>query len=79
MDKSERRRACSLAAWFSAVSFAKLEGRQVSDKQGVPFSMASVKRRCFNQHLVDRILDQLATGERLDKSSPIYVTNGVSL
>ena len=59
-------------ASLSAVSFAKLEGRQVSDKQGVPFSMASVKRRCFNQHLVDRILDQLATEDRLDKSGPLY-------
>ena len=59
-------------ASLSAVSFAKLEGRQGSDKQGVPFSMASVKRRCFNQHLVDRILDQLATEDRLDKSGPLY-------
>lgn len=59
-------------ASLSAVSFAKLEGRQVSDKQGVPFSMASVKRRCFNQHLVDHILAQLATEDRLDKSSPSY-------
>ena len=34
--------------------------------------MASIKRRCFNQHLVDRILDQLATKDSLDKSSPLY-------
>ena len=59
-------------ASLSAVSFAKLEGHQASDKQGEPFSMASSKRRCFNQHLVDRILDQLATKDSLDKSSPLY-------
>ena len=47
---------------LSAVSFAKLEARRLSDKRGVPFSMASLKRRCFNQHLLDRILDLLATG-----------------
>ena len=48
-------------ASLSAVSFAKLEARQRADKPGVPFSMASLKRRCFNQHLLDRILEQLAT------------------
>ena len=42
-------------ASLSAVSFAKLEARQISDQCGVPFSMASLKRRCFTQHLLDRI------------------------
>jgi hypothetical protein len=59
-------------ASLSAVSFAKLEGHQASDQQGEPFSMASIKRRCFNQHLVDRSLDPLATKASLDKSSPLY-------
>ena len=59
-------------ASLSAVSFAKLEARQIADKRGVPFSMASLKRRCFNQHLLDRILDQLATEGRVEKSSPVY-------
>ena len=54
------------------MSFAKLEGHQASDKQGEPFSMASLKRRCFNQHLLDRILDQLAAEGRVEKSSPVY-------
>jgi hypothetical protein len=44
-------------ASLSAVSFAKLEARQIADKRGVPCSMASLKRRCFNQHLLDRILE----------------------
>jgi hypothetical protein len=54
------------------VSFAKLEARQISDKRGVPFSLASLKRRGFNQHLLDRILDHLATEGRVEKSSPVY-------
>jgi hypothetical protein len=59
-------------ASLSAVSFAKLEARQISDKRGVPFSMASLKRRCLNQHLLDRILDQLATAGNVEKFSPVY-------
>lgn len=59
-------------ASLSAVSFAKLEARQISGQQDMPFSMASLKRRCFNQHLLDRILDQLATEGSVDKSSPVY-------
>jgi hypothetical protein len=35
-------------ASLSAVSFAKLEARQRSDKPQAPFSMASLKRRYFN-------------------------------
>ena len=59
-------------ASLSAVSFAKLEACQRADKRGVPCSMASLKRRYFNQHLVDRILDHLATDGSLDKCSPAY-------
>ena len=59
-------------ASLSAVSFAKLEARQHTDQPGAPFSMASLKRRYFNQHLIDRILDLLASEGRLDKSSPTY-------
>jgi hypothetical protein len=59
-------------ASLSAVSFAKLEARQHSDWPQAPFSMASLKRRYFNQHLVDRILDHLATEGRLEKFGSIY-------
>jgi DDE superfamily endonuclease len=59
-------------ASLSAVSFAKLEARRIDGTPDVPFSMASLKRRCFNQHLVDRILAHLATEGRLDKSRPAY-------
>jgi hypothetical protein len=59
-------------ASLSAVSFAKLEARQSSARSQAPFSIASLKRRYFNQHLVDRILDHLAIEGRVEKSSPLY-------
>jgi hypothetical protein len=34
--------------------------------------MASLKRRAFNQHLVERICEHLANGQSLEKSSPNY-------
>ena len=55
-----------------AVTFAKLEARQDANDQLTAFSMASLKRRYFNQHLIDRILTTLAAGTTLDKSSPEY-------
>ena len=65
-------------ATLSAVSLAKLEARQLrcirrggGDSQQA-FSMLSLKRRNFNQHLIDRICDHLANGQSLDKSSPDY-------
>ena len=36
------------------------------------FSMASLKRRAFNQHLIERICAHLADGQSLEKSSPDY-------
>ena len=36
--------------------------------------MASLKRRAFNQHLIDRICEHLAHGQSLEKSSPDYET-----
>ncbi len=37
-----------------------------------PFSMASLKRRAFNQHLLDQIMVNLEAGAELTKFSPIY-------
>ena len=48
-----------------AVTFATLEARQDAHDQLPSFSMASLKRRYFNQHLIDRILTILAEGTRL--------------
>ena len=54
------------------MTFAKLEARQASGDGDASFSMASLKRRAFNQHLLDRICEHLANGQSLDKSSPEY-------
>lgn len=59
-------------ASLTAVSLAKLEGHQQDCHGDCVFSMASLKRRAFNQHLIERICDFLAHGQRLEKSSPAY-------
>jgi DDE superfamily endonuclease len=59
-------------ASLSAVTFAKLEARQQNGNGDQAFSMASLKRRAFNQHLIDRICEHLANGQSLEKSSPDY-------
>jgi DDE superfamily endonuclease len=59
-------------ASLSAVTFAKLEARPQNGNGDQAFSMASLKRRAFNQHLVDRICEHLANGQSLEKSSPDY-------
>jgi hypothetical protein len=56
----------------SAVNVAKLEARQQRGDNDEPMSMASLKRRAFNQHLLDRICEHLANGQNLEKSSPDY-------
>ena len=61
-------------ASLSAVTFAKLEARQQRGDAAQSFSMASLKRRAFNQHLIDRIYEHLANGHSLEKSSPDYET-----
>src|SRR5947209_3138574 len=59
-------------ASLSAVTFAKLEARHQHGNGDQAFSMASLKRRVFNQHLIDRICEHLANGQSLEKSSPDY-------
>ncbi|MGE3540182.1 MAG: hypothetical protein AB7N91_22435 [Candidatus Tectimicrobiota bacterium] len=59
-------------ASLSAVTFAKLEARQQHGAAAGAFSMASLKRRAFNQHLLERISQHLAQGHSLEKSSPDY-------
>jgi hypothetical protein len=61
-------------ASLTAVSLAKLEARQQSGQAASSCSMASLKRRAFNQHLIDRICEHLANGHSLEKSSPEYDT-----
>jgi hypothetical protein len=59
-------------ASLSAVTLAKLEARQHNGDAASGFSMASLKRRAFNQHLIERISQYLAKGHSLEKSSPDY-------
>jgi hypothetical protein len=59
-------------ACLSAVTLAKLDARQQNGDAAAAFSMASLKRRAFNQHLIERISQHLAEGHSLDKSSPDY-------
>ena len=61
-------------ASLRAVTFAKLEARHQTGNGDQAFSMASLKRRAFNQHLIDRICEHLANGQSLEKSSPDYET-----
>jgi DDE superfamily endonuclease len=59
-------------ASLSAVTFAKLEARHQHGNGNQAFSMASLKRQAFNQHLIDRICEHLANGQSLEKSSSDY-------
>src|SRR2546425_2094639 len=61
-------------ASLSAVTFAKLEARHQHGNGDQAFSMASLKRRAFNQHLIDRICEHLANGQSVEKTSPDYET-----
>ena len=59
-------------ASLSAVTLAKLDARQQHGDTASAFSMANLKRRAFNQHLIERISQHLAEGHSLEKSSPDY-------
>jgi DDE superfamily endonuclease len=59
-------------ASLSAVTLAKLDARQPNGDAASVFSMASLKRRAFNPHLMERISQHVAQGHRLEKSSPAY-------
>lgn len=72
--RSQAKLHCHFNASLTAVSCAKLATHPQTLEPGVPFSMASVKRRAFNQHLLDRIIAHLAAGGSLDKFSLIYET-----
>lgn len=61
-------------ARLTAVSLAKLEARQQSGQAASSYSRASLKRRAFNQPLIDRLCEHLANGPRLDTSRPEYDT-----
>jgi hypothetical protein len=55
--RSQAKRDFHCNASLSAVTLAKLEARQQNGNCDHAFSMASLKRRAFNQHLIDRICE----------------------
>jgi len=62
-------------ACLTALNLAKVEANpQHSGQERVPFSMASVKRRALNQHLLDRFIATFDLEPTLIKSHPNYST-----
>jgi len=70
--RSQAKRNFHFNASLSAVTRAQLEARQHKGDMASAFSMVSLKRRAFNQHLIERISQYLAKGHSLEKSSPEY-------
>lgn len=61
-------------ASLTAVSLTKLQTMQTLAHRPIPFSMASVVRRAFNEHFLQRLLAHWADGGRLAENSPEYET-----
>lgn len=71
--RSEAKLHFHFNASLSAVTFAKLQAQQANPgRLEQPFSMASLQRRAFNQHLLDHIIANLEAGVELTKFSPAY-------
>jgi hypothetical protein len=68
--RSQAKLALHFHASLSAVNRAKLAARQQRGETAEPISMASRKRRAFNQPLLDRLCEPLANGQSLEKASP---------
>ncbi len=54
-------------ASLTAVSISKLQAFQTYGKHCAPFSMASLARRAFNAHFLEKIFAHLASGQTLKK------------
>ena len=65
-------------ACLTALNLAKVETnppqRTQTAKDPIPFSMASVKRRALNHHLLERFIETLDLEPTLIKSHPNYST-----
>ena len=70
--RSQAKRNLHFNASLSAVTLAKLEARPQHGDAASTFSMASLTRRAFHQHLIERISQHGAQGHSLEKSSPDY-------
>jgi hypothetical protein len=70
--RSPAKLALHCNATLSAVNMAQLAARQPRGHAVPSFSMASLKRRDCNQHLIERICAHWANGHSLEKSRPEY-------
>jgi hypothetical protein len=70
--RSQAKLPFHFGASLTAVILAKLEVRQHQNDQAAPFPTTTVRRRYFNEHLIERSLSTLADGTTLDTSSPEY-------
>ena len=61
-------------ASLTAVSLSKLQAVRTLGHLPTPFSMASLVRRCFNEHFLKKILAYLAHGQTLTENGPEYET-----
>jgi hypothetical protein len=61
-------------ASLTAVSLSKLQAVQATGGLPTPFSMASLVRRAFNAHFLQKIIAYLAQGQTLTENSPEYET-----
>ena len=61
-------------ASLTAVSLNQLQAVQTCGQLPVPFSMASIVRRCFNEYFIKKILAYLADGQSLAENSSAYET-----
>jgi hypothetical protein len=61
-------------ASLTAVSLSKLQAVRTLGHLPTPCSMASLVRRCFNEHFLKKILAYLAQGQTLRENSPEYET-----
>jgi hypothetical protein len=67
--RSQAQLAFHCNASLTAGTLARLDAQQHGNTDR-PLSMASLKRRAFNQHLIERICAHGDSGGSLDKSSP---------
>ena len=78
--RSQAKLAFHFSASLRALTFAKLDARYQQqapsesrrEHRSRRFSMSGLKRRAFNEHLMERISQHLAKGHSLEKSSPDY-------
>jgi hypothetical protein len=70
--RSHAKRNVPFNASLSAVTLARLDARQHNGNAASGCSMARLKRRACNQHLIERTFQYGAQGHSVETSSPEY-------